>query len=180
MVEADNPCEGCGAAFVVKPYRRAKARFCSQRCAGAAHAEKYFNKGPKPWAAANLHGHRHKSASRFSVGHEPWNKGKKGLHLAPATEFQKGRDNERKLPLGSVTIRTDKTGKPRAWVKTSAGWMPRAQVVYRKRYGEVPEGCVVHHRDGDTLNDRPSNLVALTRPDHIAEHREELRRARHA
>jgi hypothetical protein len=32
---------------------------------------------------------------RFPIGHKPWNKGIKGLHLSPETEFKKGRKDEK-------------------------------------------------------------------------------------
>ena len=32
---------------------------------------------------------------RFPKGSTPWNKGKKGIHLSPDTEFKKGRKDER-------------------------------------------------------------------------------------
>jgi hypothetical protein len=175
-----NICTECGKGYWVKPYRRAKSRFCSFECSGRSQARAVPNKGPKPWAAATLAKHRHKSTSRFAAGREPWNKGVKGIHLSPETEFQKGRDSDKAMPLGAVTIRTDKAGRPRAWVKTVQGWVLRAQCVYVAKHGVIPADCVVHHKDNDTLNDRPSNLVALTPAEHIREHHAELRGARKA
>lgn len=171
---AHKVCEICEGAFTVPHYRRDRARFCSKSCRSAAIAREHLNKGRKPWAARNLDGHRHKSSSRFQEGHKPWNAGMKGLHLSPETEWKPGRESDRRLPFGTVTIRTDKAGKPRAWVKTPDGWVPRAQAAYIAKYGAIPNGRVLHHSDGDTLNDRPSNLVPVTRPEHIAEHREDL------
>lgn len=39
---------------------------------------------------------------RFKAGNEPWNKGMKGIHLSPATQWKKGCESNRKLPVGSV------------------------------------------------------------------------------
>lgn len=175
MTAVIKTCETCGADFSVRPYRKDTARFCSASCKSSMIAAKHFNKGPKPWAAKNLEGHRHKSTSRFTKGNEPWNKGVKGLHLSPDTEFKPGQPNGKELPLGSVTVREDKNGKPRAWIKTADGWMPRAQAVFLAKHKAIPEGHIVHHRDGDSLNDRPGNLVALTPSQHIQEHRADLR-----
>ena len=172
-------CEECSRSYWVKPYRVHKSRFCSFECGGRFRARETLNRGPKPWAAVTLAAHRHKSTSRFSSGHQPWNKGV-SVRLSPRTEFKPGRDSERQLPPGHVSIRNDKAGKPRAWVKTQDGWMPRAQLVYTAKHGAIPGGHIVHHRDGDTLNDRPSNLIALTPADHIREHLNELREARRA
>ena len=43
-------------------------------------------------------------------------------------------------------------------------------IVYELHHGPVPAGCVVHHRDRNSLNDAPDNLMALTRAAHAAEH----------
>ncbi len=180
VVNSGCVCQTCGLFYNVPQYRLPKSRYCSKTCKSSAVAKAHLNKGPKPWAAKNLNGHRHKSGSRFRQGNEPWNKGKRGIHLSPETEFLPGRDNGQKLPFGSETIRTDKSGRPRCWVKTRAGWCPRAQVVYRAKHGNIPTGKVVHHKDGDTLNDRPGNLIALTPAEHMAEHAQDLREARHA
>jgi hypothetical protein len=100
---------------------------------------------------------------------------KPGQRLSPATEFRKGQAAHNKLSVGSVTVRTDVNGKPRAWVKVAEPnkWRQRAVVVWEKDHGPLPRGRVVHHKDRDTLNDTPSNLEAKTRAEHILEHRQE-------
>lgn len=42
--------------------------------------------------------------------------------------------------------------------------------VYKKHHGPIPDGCDVHHADGDPLNNDPSNLVAVTRTAHRGGH----------
>lgn len=121
--------------------------------------------------------------TQFQKGHEPWNKGMKGIHLSPDTQWKKGCESNRKLPLGSVTIRHRKREKnPRAWVKVSEPnvWVPRARKVYEDAHGPLPHGLVIHHINRDPLNDDPSNLVAMTRREHALEHEHELREARNA
>lgn len=120
---------------------------------------------------------------QFKPGQTSWNKGVKGLHLSPATEFKKGRQSLRKMPIGSVTIRQRKRDKkPRAWVKIAEPniWRERAKVVWEDARGPLPKGYVIHHRDRDTLNDALHNLQALTRAEHINEHRHDLARAKNA
>lgn len=44
------------------------------------------------------------------------------------------------------------------------------RVIYEDEYGEIPEGCQVHHKDHDRLNNDLSNLVALKSKDHQLHH----------
>ena len=97
----------------------------------------------------------------------------KGTRRAPSTEFRRGHRPSNRLPVGSVTIRTRTRDEgPRAWVKVAEpnSWRPRAVVAWEKANGAVPAGRVIHHVDRDTLNDDPTNLVALTRSEHAREH----------
>ena len=77
-------CEICGKAFLVKPYRAKLARFCSFECGGKWHAQTRLAHTPKPWAAANLDGHRQKSPTRFTTERV---KGKGTLNWIEGTEF---------------------------------------------------------------------------------------------
>ena len=54
-----------------------------------------------------------------------------------------------------------------------SGWRERAKVVWEEANGPIPKGCVIHHKDRDTLNDIAHNLEAMTRAEHLAEHRAE-------
>lgn len=113
------------------------------------------------------------NATAFKKGDEPWNKGKKGIHLSPATEFKKGQQPATYLPVGSQTIRTDKGGKQRRWIKTEDPniWMEYAKWVWINANGPIPKGLIVHHLDEDTLNDDISNLCLLTRKAHFEIHK---------
>lgn len=42
--------------------------------------------------------------------------------------------------------------------------------VWRDRNGPIQSGCVIHHADGNPLNNEPDNLVCLTASDHSALH----------
>lgn len=171
-------CEMCGTDYLVPQYRAEKTRFCGKICRSSWVAQNFLNKGPKPWAAKNLDGHRHKSTSRFAKGHEPWNKDLKGIHLSPESEFKAGRVGEKHLPVGAITVRTHR-GVDRRFIKTSEPnvWVPYARYVWEKEFGEIPDSWVVHHKDRDTLNDEIGNLQAMSREDHAREHYGELREA---
>lgn len=102
---------------------------------------------------------------------------RRGQRHSPATEFKPGQPARNKLPLGTVTVRVEaNTGLSRAWVKVAEPnvWRKRAVVVWESLNGSLPRGYVVHHKDRNSLNDDPSNLVALTRKEHTDEHRLEL------
>lgn len=121
--------------------------------------------------------------TKFQPGQEPWNKGVKGIHLSPKTEWKKGCESNRKLPLGSVTIRHRKRDKyPRAFVKIGEPreWRERAKVVWESANGPIPSGCVIHHRDRNPLNDDLGNLECMTRAEHAREHEHDMRAAKNA
>ena len=104
---------------------------------------------------------------------------KPGQHLSATTEFKPGQPAHNKLPVGSVTTRMV-FGRPRAFVKIAEPnvWRARAKVVWEREHGcRLPRGKVVHHKDRDTMNDAPENLVALTRSEHAMEHADEARLA---
>lgn len=106
-----------------------------------------------------------------------WNRGLKGIHLSPASEFKKGKAAHNKLPVGSETITKDKgRGQPRVYRKVAEPniWRLRAVLVWEEIHGPVPNGYVIHHVDHDSLNDSPTNLECLTRAEHARVHCETL------
>ena len=157
-------CKQCEKGFERAKAGKRKITFCSQAC--------YHT-----WRKQN-----NVITGQFKEGDEPWNKGIKGIHLSPATEFKVGQESINKLPIGTTQIRQRKRkGKirKRAWVKiTDNGnirdWKPRALVVWEKHYGLIPKGLVLHHIDRDPLNDTITNLAALSRAEHLIDHRPEF------
>lgn len=110
------------------------------------------------------------------AGQQPWNKGVVGKRTSPQTEFKKGQRPGNWLPVGSETVRRYRKTSPRAFVKVAEPnvWRQRAVVVWERENGPLPRGKLVHHRDRDSLNDEPCNLQAMTRAEHIEEHRTDL------
>lgn len=105
----------------------------------------------------------------FKKGQRPWNKGKKGIHMSPQTEFKKGCPSLNRLPVGTETLRKRSRRKDkRYFVKIGEPdiWNERAKVVWQKHYGKIIFGDIVHHLNGDSLDDRIKNLVAMPRKDH--------------
>ena len=113
----------------------------------------------------------------FKKGQVPWNKGEKGIHLSPKTEFKKGRQSINWVAVGTKTIRTEKNGKKRQWIKVDEPniWIEYAKWVWMQKNGTIPYGLLIHHLDKDTLNDKEENLSLVSRATHINLHREDLR-----
>jgi hypothetical protein len=118
----------------------------------------------------------------FQKGSTPWNKGIRQItsEKCLATAFRKGGKPHNAVAIGTVTIRTDKNGKRRRWIKVGEKrWLPFAQWAWEKTYGPIPKYLIIHHRDGKTLNDFPSNYCLVTRGEHINLHRKDLRNGKH-
>lgn len=98
----------------------------------------------------------------------------KGRRNAPATEFKSGTIPHNHTPVGTVRVRQrhNRTEAPRAFVKVAEPnvWQYRALLVFEQAHGPRTRGRVIHHINGDSLDDRPENLVELTRAEHAAVH----------
>lgn len=158
-------CEKCGANFKRAAAGDRKIRFCSQNC--------YHG-----WNRSNG-----SSSGRFQKGMMPWNNGTKGVMKINSGSFKKGAIPLNKHQIGDIVQRTNaREGKPRMWIKVadnggSSDWKLMAVVVWEKNHGQLPKGMVVHHKDRNQLNDDISNLQALTRADHLKEHRGEHKKS---
>ena len=135
-------CPVCGAEFYKKRAELRAVNYCSRKCSATAN-----------YALAGVN---------------------RGRRRSPGTEFQKGIRPHNWTTVGDVRIRQrhNRHDAPRAWVKVAEPnvWRERARVVYESAYGAVPRGMVIHHINGDSLDDRLENLQALTRAQHAAVH----------
>lgn len=105
--------------------------------------------------------------------------GEKGISLSSETQFKEGHVPHNWLPVGSKTIRIDKNGTSRKWIKISEPniWIPYAVHVWTTHGGEIPKGFILHHIDHDAINDSIDNLSLVTRATHAKLHMEEMREA---
>lgn len=109
------------------------------------------------------------NSTAFKKGCIPWNKNKKGIHLSEATEFKKGRKSPKCMPVGSIRKRrSKKSGQKRNFIKVSEPmqWEELAKYIWKQKYGVILKGDVIHHKNGNMLDDRLENLIALPRADH--------------
>ena len=63
---------------------------------------------------------------------------------------------------------------PAIWLSGKSQHIHRLQ--WKKWFGDIPKGSVVHHKDGDKLNWEIGNLQLLSREEHIREHKNAVHR----
>lgn len=119
-----------------------------------------FAKGNKP------------NKTSFVKGQTAWNKGVRGIHFSPETEFKKGQKGINWEAMGSIKCRIDKGNKKRQWIKIAEPniWIEYAKFVWTKNNGNIPEGYLIHHIDNNTMNDNINNLLSITRKIHFKIH----------
>ena len=117
----------------------------------------------------------------FKKGNIPWNKGLKGSHTSPETEFKKGQNGRNWVPVGTITLRTDKNKNKRRWTKTEEPnvWIPYSQWIWGLMVGNIPDGFILHHIDGDSLNDVTNNLSVVSRSAHMKIHWDKIYNSRY-
>lgn len=105
----------------------------------------------------------------FKDGQAPWNKGKKGIHLSRETEWKKGVRGIHWVVVGTIRRRKRYTRlDERNFIKISEPnkWEEYAKYLWKKIYGKLLKGDVVHHINGIKTDDRIENIIALPRTDH--------------
>ncbi|MDQ2150095.1 HNH endonuclease [Alcaligenaceae bacterium C4P045] len=91
-------------------------------------------------------------AHRFPKGHQPWNKGTKGIHTGgEATQFKKGSKPHTTLPVGSY--RHDKSGNLQRKIGEASGnnsvrWRGVHELVWIDANGPVPPKHIVVFKPG--------------------------------
>jgi hypothetical protein len=120
---------------------------------------------------------RRRKLSAFRTGRAPacagYNRGDSsfGPWLKPF-HFRKGElrgtPARRWRPVGTISVHRDKSGAPCRMIKVRDGdppagrWIPYARWLWERDHGPVPPGHRVMHRNLQTLDDRPENLVCVT------------------
>jgi len=108
-------------------------------------------------------GHRPSPDTEFKKGDTPWNKGKKGYRPSPDTEFKSGDQHEgENHPSWKGGVQTPKNDCVHVY-SGNGKRKRRPRVIYEMEVGEIPKGFIIIHKDGDSTNDLPSNLEAISR-----------------
>jgi hypothetical protein len=105
-------------------------------------------------------------STQFKKGHEPWNKGKKGVVTGgKATQFKPGHKAHNWVPIGSERV----NGDGYVDVKVRDGrlqnnWKGKHIITWEKHHGRtVPQGHAVIFGDGNRRNFDPDNLLLVSR-----------------
>jgi hypothetical protein len=94
---------------------------------------------------------------------------RRGRHSSPATEFQPGQMPSTWVPVGTERVRK---GYVEVKVANSNVWRPRGHLAWERAHGRpMPAGWVLRRLDGDTLNDDPANLEAVSRAENLRRQR---------
>ena len=102
----------------------------------------------------------------FKKGHIPANKGVKGWG---ANIPNSGRFKANFLPHNTkhnewVSLRFTKGGRPNLFIRVAVSvWIPYAHWVFQSFYGEVPNGKIIRHKNGNNLDNRLENLECISR-----------------
>lgn len=97
---------------------------------------------------------------KFNKGHKPWNKGLKGIHLSPKTEFKSGKlENHPSFKGG---IQRMSTGEVYVAIAPNKR-VRQARLVWEQHNGKIPYGFVIYHTDKNPGNNDIENLEAISR-----------------
>lgn len=100
---------------------------------------------------------------RFKKGMDTWNKGLKGYMGANVTSFKKGQLPKCYLPVGTET--EDKDGYVKVKVQDPNIWELKHRVVWKERFGSIPDKHAVIFIDGNKRNFDLTNLALVHRRD---------------
>ena len=168
----EKKCLNCGKKYFVKKYREKTSKFCGKSCSSKYNYEEKLGNVDQSYKYGNKFREGKKPINAFKKGHNPWNKGTKGVVKANKTSFKKGYESKNKLPLLTIKKRKE-NDKYRNFIKIAE---PNVWVYYSKYLWEkenkikVPKGYVVHHKNFNRLDDRIENLILVSRAEHLSIH----------
>lgn len=112
------------------------------------------------------------TGGQFKKGDIPWNKGIKGYMGANKTSFKKGNIPHNYRPVGSERINKD--GYTEIKVADPNKWELKHRYIYKKEYGEIPNGYNVMFADKNKLNFDIDNLILVSKSEDLIMNNREL------
>lgn len=106
----------------------------------------------------------HTDKTKFKKGNLTWNKGVKGYMGANVTSFKKGQLPKNHLPIGTESI-DSKDGYTKVKIADPNVWELKHRVIWKERFGEIPDKHTVIFVDGDNTNFNLHNLALVHRRD---------------
>ncbi len=109
----------------------------------------------------------------FKINSAPANKGTKGLTSANITSFKKGSLPANTKPIGHERVCTSshyvliKVEEPNPYTKAKTRYRPKHHIIWENINGEIPHGHVVIFKDNNPLNSDISNLVCMSKREHL-------------
>jgi hypothetical protein len=109
-------------------------------------------------------------ATQFHKGHEPWNKGMKGLDIGgKETQFKKGTVPPNHREVGSERI--DEDGYTYIKIAEHTRWVLKHRHIYEQHHGKLEPHMVVTFIDKDISNFAIENLEAITKVENMERNR---------
>lgn len=156
--QRERRCEQCSVVFYVSPYK--KGRFCSQRCKHDAERKNPPNE-PRPCVVCG-------------VVFTPSRKNGKARHCSKSCIWKatKGAEFNARMTKETASKRGDAMrgkGEGRSYRKRNGRHEHR--IVAEQKIGRpLNPGEIVHHIDGNILNNQPENLEVMTQAEHMRRH----------
>lgn len=99
---------------------------------------------------------------QFPKGHEPFNKGMKGINFGgKETQFKKGQTPINYRPVGSERLTKD--GYVEIKVADPNKWRLKHRALWEQENGRIPKGYALIFGDGDKQNLELDNLILVSR-----------------
>jgi len=109
-------------------------------------------------------------ATQFHKGHEPWNKGMKGLQIGgKETQFKKGHVSTNRKEIGSERI--DEDGYTYIKIAEHTRWVLKHRHIYEQHHGKLEPHMIVTFRDKNISNFEIENLEAITKVENMERNR---------
>jgi hypothetical protein len=102
------------------------------------------------------------NSTTFKKGHISWNKGLKGIHLSPDTEFKKGQFTGENHPSWKGGEQISKSDCVYLYDGVNKR-IRRPKKIYEDKHGAIPKGWILYHLDQNKHNDDIDNLIAMPR-----------------